>query len=133
MVVVSFVLNAAIGIGVITPKGIHCPTAPVQQETLLVIEKDVSGVPKLVPLTRKPIPGELTFKQCQCAEKKQVEQKNQQDSKTVTKVEIPLVCGLNPNVFYRFEPVAIENALVIRDTTHYTSWPTEPRVQPPTA
>ncbi len=54
----------------LTPAGIHCPTASVQTVTDVVYERNCCG--KLVAKTvvRKPVAGETTFKQCQCAEKK---------------------------------------------------------------
>ncbi len=49
-----------------TPLGRHCPTAPVQT----VVEKTVDCCGNLVRVERKPRPGEASFVQCRCAERK---------------------------------------------------------------
>jgi hypothetical protein len=49
-----------------TPSGRHCPTAPVQT----VVETRVDCCGKVVRVERKPKPGESSFVQCRCAEKK---------------------------------------------------------------
>lgn len=51
----------------VTPRGVQCPTAPVQT----VVVRDCCG--RLV--ARVPKPGERTFVQCRCAEKKTAPQK----------------------------------------------------------
>lgn len=53
----------------LTPKGVHCPTAPVQE---VAVEQGEPGSPEAPQTfqTRKPKPGDPGFVQCQCAEKK---------------------------------------------------------------
>lgn len=53
-----------------TPKGVQCPTAPIQSVAQIIFMKDCCG--KLLPRTifRKPREGEAGFLQCLCAEKK---------------------------------------------------------------
>lgn len=54
----------------ISPKGVQCPTAPVQKVRFKVAVTDAKGVVTLKEISRAPKPGELYFKVCECSEKK---------------------------------------------------------------
>jgi len=63
-----------------TPRGLQCPTASVQEVTVVEYVKTCCG--KLVPVTvkRAPREGEAGFKQCQCSEKKAADKDDQAKS-----------------------------------------------------
>lgn len=63
-----------------TPRGVQCPTAPVQKVVSIEYVRNCCG--KLVPkeTVRAPREGEPEFKQCRCAEKKSAEK--QEESKS---------------------------------------------------
>ena len=58
----ALLCTAFFGFAAPTPKGVQCPTAPVQR----VVARDCCGK----PIVRAPKLGEKSFVQCRCAEKK---------------------------------------------------------------
>lgn len=66
----------------ITPRGIQCPTATVQQVVEVVREKNCCGELVAKTVVRKPREGEAEFKQCRCAESKAANHEQDKDSTT---------------------------------------------------
>lgn len=64
----------------LTPRGVQCPTAPVQQVVEVVQTRDAHGHLVGMTIVRKPQEGEAGFKQCRCAEKKSAPRDTQANS-----------------------------------------------------
>lgn len=113
-----------------TPKGVQCPTAPVQSVTEVVYVKNCCG--KLVPKTiqRKPREGESTFLQCRCAEKKEADSQQKPESNESSRFSF--VAILTPIIDFKV-PVALvlRNVGIMCLEAAIPSDQTEPLTPPP--
>lgn len=109
----------SMGIGVATPAGVQCPTAPMQLIRVAIKEKCgcVRGF-----VERAPRPGEKGFLQCRCAEKKAPKA-----TASVPKFESFTVQTVNFRFANRI--VTPERFTFIRQRADILSYP--PRPQPP--
>lgn len=76
----------------LTPKGIQCPTAPIQHIAETVLVRNCCGDIVTQTVVRAPREGEAEFKQCQCAERKTAE-KEGQTQLFETRLLPTLICG----------------------------------------
>lgn len=77
---VVFALCSVLYVVPVTPKGIQCPTAPVQSVTEVVASKDSTGKVVEQSIKRMPREGEKGFLQCRCAEKRAAEGQDRKES-----------------------------------------------------
>ncbi|HEY3780255.1 MAG TPA: hypothetical protein VGL56_04170 [Fimbriimonadaceae bacterium] len=75
-----FALYSVFPAAAVTPSGVQCPTAPVQQVNVA----SINCCGKLVCTKRAPRPGDKGFVQCRCAEKGA----SQQKATSQTKVQV---------------------------------------------
>jgi hypothetical protein len=66
-----FALYSVLPVAAMTPNGVQCPTAPIQNMTVATVK--CCG--KVVSITRAPKLGDKAFLQCRCAEKSASQQK----------------------------------------------------------
>lgn len=127
---VVFGLCSVLHLSPLTPKGVQCPTAPVQSVTEVVYVKNCCG--KIVPQTiqRKPREGESAFVQCRCAEKKAAE--TQQKTESNESSRFSFVAILTPNIDFKV-PVALVfcNLGIMCPESAILSDQTEPLTPPP--
>lgn len=75
-----------------TPRGVQCPTAPVQHIVDTVSVLNCCGKLEIRTVVRQPKEGELGFKQCFCAERKSADAQTalpSTDSKVVPTADLP--------------------------------------------
>ena len=88
----------------VTPRGIQCPTAPIQQVLETKYVKNCCGELVAQTTVRKPHEGEASFKQCRCAEKKAADHQDEKQATESVK-PIPLAALSESLADLHFEPI----------------------------
>lgn len=90
----------------VTPRGVQCPTAPIQQVVETKYVKNCCGELVAQTTVRKPHEGEAEFKQCRCAEKKAADHQDEKQATESVK-PIPLAAMSESLADLHFEPLQL--------------------------